>query len=182
MSSPLNFGSSGNPFDDTKLSGYDAPGPAGFDLDGFDKADGTTTVPAGVYVCKIERGELTATKAGKTAYRLCFKTVEPSQHAGFTLWRWYVLADAAGMNRAKAALAPLGLTTAADLRAAYPPIGKDVYVKALVTLKHDAQRGASNDVERFEPCDPLASAVAPPNPFAVPLTPPAGNTGEGGTK
>jgi len=178
MSSPLNFGSSGNPFDDTKLSGYDAPGAPGPDLSGFDTADGTTTVPAGVYTLKVERGELTTTKAGKTAYRLCFKTVEPSAHAGFVLWRWYVLADAAGMNRAKAALAPLGLTTSADLRRPFPGF-KDVYVKALVTLKHDRERGPSNDIERFEPCPAPAGAVAPPNPFAVPLTPPDA-AGEGG--
>ena len=165
MSAPLNFGCNGNPF-----GGYDnATGPDGFDLDGFDTADGTTMVPTGVYVCKIERGELTQTKAGKTAYRLLFKIAEPAEHGGFVLWRWYVLADAAGFNRAKNALAPLGLTTSAALRAVYPPIGKDVYVKALVTLKNDPQRGPSNDCERFEPCDPPASALTGPNPFAVPL-------------
>lgn len=169
MSAPLNFGNSGNPFDDTAVGGYDAAaGNDGFDLDGFDKADGTTTVPAGVYVCKIERGELTKTKAGKTAYRLCLKTVEPAAHAGFTLWRWYTFGDTAADNRAKLALAPLGFKTSADLRAAYPPVGKDVYVKALVTLKADPQRGPSNDVERFEPCPPPAGAVTPPNPFALP--------------
>ena len=176
MSSPLNFGNAGNPFDDDdRLTPFDADG---FDLSGFDTADGTTTVPAGVYLCKIERGELTKTKAGKLAYRLCFKTVEPSQHAGFALWRWLLVGngDAAADNRAKNALAPLGLTSKVALRATYPPIGRDVYVTALVTLKNDPQRGPSNDVQRFEPCDPPAGAVAPPNPFAVPLD----DTKEGG--
>jgi len=175
MSAPLSFGNAGSPFDDTRVGGYDsAPGPGGFNLSGFDTADGTTTVPAGVYLCKIERGELTHTKAGKTAYRLLFKTVEPSQHAGFTLWRWLLVGngDAAADNRAKNALAPLGLKTSPDLHASYPPIGKDVYVKALVSLKNDPQYGPKNDVERFEPCDPPAAAVTAPNPFAVPLTPP----------
>ena len=162
MSAPLNVGSSGNPFDDTAVGGYDAAGNDVYDLDGFDRADGTTTVPAGVYVCKIERGELAKTKAGKSAYRLCLKTVEPAAHAGFTLWRWHTFDDAAADNRAKKALAPLGLTGKVALHAAYPPIGRDVYVKAMVTLKNDPQRGPSNDVERFEPCPPPAGAVAPP--------------------
>lgn len=174
MSSPLNFGSNANPFD-----GFDsAHGNDGFDLDGFDKADGTTTVPTGVYVCKIERGELTKTKREKPAYRLCLKTVEPPELAGYTLWRWYVLADAAGLNRAKNALAPLGIKTSADLRASYPPIGTDVYVKALVTTKNDPDRGPSNDVERFVPCPPPAGVVTTPNPFAIPLD----EVKEGGTK
>ena len=164
MSAPLNFGGNGNPFD-----GFDdAPGPDGFDLSGFDTADGTTTVPAGVYVLRVERGELTRTKAGKMAYRLCFKTVEPAAHAGFTLWRWYVLADKAGWNRLVNAIQPLGFSHKDQLRASYPHIGKDVYVRALVTLKNDPERGSSNDVQRFEPCDPPAGAVAPPNPFALP--------------
>jgi len=177
MSSPLNFGNAGNPFDDDdRLTPFDADG---FDLSGFDTADGTTTVPAGVYLCKIERGELTKTKAGKLAYRLCLRTTEPAEHAGFTLWRWYVLADAAGWNRLVNAIQPLGFTQKDQLRAVYPPIGKDVYVKALVSLKNDPQYGPSNDVERFEPCDPPAAAVAPPNPFAVL---PSDATKEGGTQ
>ena len=180
MSAPLSFGNAGSPFDDTRVGGYDsAPGPGGFNLSGFDTADGTTTVPAGVYLCKIERGELTHTKAGKTAYRLLFKTVEPSQHAGFTLWRWLLVGngDAAADNRAKAALAPLGLLTSAHLRSPYPPLGTDVYVKTMATMRNDLQHGATNDIERFEPCDPPAGAVAPPNPFAVL---PPDDTKEGG--
>ena len=179
MSAPLSFGNAGSPFDDTKLSGYDsAPGADAFDLAGFDKADGTTTVPAGAYLCRIERGELKKTKAGKTAYRLLFSTVEPSQHAGFTLWRWLLVGngDAAADNRAKNALAPLGLTNKVALHAPFPPSGKEVFVRALVSLKNDPQYGPKNDVERFEPCDPPAGAVAPPNPFAVPLD----NQKEGG--
>lgn len=172
MSDPLHFGSGGDTF-----SAFDAaPEPAAFDLSAFDAASGTTTVPAGVYTLRIERGELTQTKAGKPAFRLCFKTVEPVEHAGFTLWRWFVLDDRAGFERAKKALAPLGLRTADDLRRPFPPLGKDVFVKALVTLKNDPQHGPSNDVQRFEPCDPPAGAVRPPNPFAVPLPTP----GEGG--
>lgn len=84
------------------------------------------------------------------------------------LWKWFVMADTAGMNRAKNALAPLGLTTVAELRLGYPPIGKEVFLKVLVTLKTDPQRGPSNEVERFEPCPPPAGAVAATNPFGLP--------------
>ncbi len=174
MSAPLNFGSSGNPFDDTKLSGYDAaPGADALDLTGFDDPAGPHFIPAGVYILRVERGEFTRMKAGKNGYRLCLKVVEPTEHAGHTLWRWHLMGngDRAQNSKAGAALAPLSITQQ-NCRAAYPPVGRDVFVKALVTLKNDPQRGPSNDVERFEPCPPPASAVAPPNPFAVPLTPP----------
>lgn len=165
MSERLNFGN-----DD--LAGFDAtPVPQEADLAGFDSATGTLTVPAGPYLCRIDRGELTTTKAGKNAYRLKFVIVEPTEHAEFVLWRWFVLSDPASLNRAKAALAPLGIVTSAHLRGVYPPIGCDVFVNALVTVR-PAKDGypESNDVERFAPCEAPASYTSPPaNPFAVPL-------------
>lgn len=175
MSEKLNFGNTGS----DPLGGFDAaPNPHDADLSGFDSATGSMTVPAGNYVCRIERGELNPTKAGKKAYRLRFVVVEPTAFAGFTLWRWFTLDDAAGMNRAKAALAPLGITTATHLREPYPPFGKEVYCQAVVTLRAaTGQYGESNDVQRFAPC-PAPASVAPavPNPFAVPLN----DTKEGG--
>lgn len=78
MPDKLKFGTNVNPFEEFDRN----PSPAGFDLSAFDAASGTTTVPPGVYVCRVERGELTQTKAGKPAYRLRLQTVEPSQHAG----------------------------------------------------------------------------------------------------
>ena len=140
MSEKLNFGN-------VDLTAFDASqAPGEFDLAGFDTATGQTTVPAGLYILRIESGELTTTKKGKPAYRLRFKTVEPNEHAGFTLWRWCLLDDAAGMNRAKAALAPLGITTVAQLREVYPPYGQDVYVREWV--KQFRRCDISN------PCDP----------------------------
>ena len=168
---PLNFG------EGDFLNDFDkAPDPNGFDLSGFDAATGKTVVPAGLYCCRVERGELATTKAGKTAYRLCFKTVTPAEHAGYTLWRWFTLADAAGQNRAKKALAPLGLLTGDDLRRPFPPLGKDVFVRALVTVRNDPQYGETNDVERFESCDPPVGFAPMVNPFAAPLP----TAGEGG--
>lgn len=173
MNAPLNLGNGGSPFASSSgpLAGFDnAPSFDGFDLSGFDRADGKLVLPIGVYICRIVRGELTTTRAGLPAYRLRLVTVEPSEHAGFTLWQYYMLTDAVGFNKAANALRPLGFTSSDDLRKPYPPIGKDVFVKALVTPR-PAKNGypEGNNVERFEPCDPPAGAIAQPNPFAVPL-------------
>jgi hypothetical protein len=70
-----------------------------------------------------------------------------------------VLADRAGFERAKNALAPFGITTSAHLRDSFPPFGSEVYCKAVVTLRAaTGQYGPSNDVERFTPCPPPASS------------------------
>ena len=165
MTAPLDFDSFPN-FDEN-------PGNGDGDISGFDSASDQTYVPAGTYTCKIECGELTTTSTGKTTYRLRFSVVSPAQHAGHTLWRWLTL-HGDGMNRAKAALAPLGLTTSAKLREEYPPFGEEVFCLCLVTLKTTTQYGTSNDVQRFKPCPPPVAPAsgstgpAPPNPFAVP--------------
>ena len=159
MATPLNYDS---------LPGFDdAPG-TGDDLSGFDTASGDAFVPAGKYICLLEKGELTTTGKGKNAYRLRFKIVAPAEHAGRTLWRWLIL-DADGMHRAKTALAPLGLTSSAKLQEEYPPFGEDVYCQCLVTVKTTEQYGTTNDVQRFTPCPaPVSATVA--NPFAVDLS------------
>lgn len=117
-------------------------------LSAFDSAAGVSVIPAGWYVCRLEAGELVNTSTGKPAYRLRFAVQEPAEHAGFTLWRYYVLHDAANANRAKAALAPLGIRTSADLRRApFPAAGRTITCKVLVAIqKNDPTR---NDVERF---------------------------------
>ncbi len=193
MTDKLDFGNA----EDDGLNGFDAaPDPDGFDLGGFDSATGATTVPAGIYLCEIERGELTKTKTGKTAYRLRFKVVTPAQHAGFKLWRWFTLGDQSSMERAKAALAPFDFRTSADLRAEYPPFGETVHCRCIVALKKDGAYGPSNDVQRFipdkgpgdaaVPVPPKPPSKPPANRFAVPLggeeggspaAPPAGEIG-----
>src|SRR4051794_33895902 len=117
---PLSF----NPDD---LGEFDrAPNPADA-LAAFDTATGATCVPPGVYLARLESGELTLTKAGKQAYRLRFVVVQPSEHAGFTLWRYFTFANVANANRAKVALAPLGLRTSADLkRIPFPEAGRTI--------------------------------------------------------
>lgn len=144
------------------------------DLSAFDNATGATFVPAGWYLCRLEAGELVATKAGKQAYRLRFVVIEPAAHTGFTLWRYCTFAAAANANRAKAALAPLGLRTSADLRRApFPEAGRTILCRVLVAIqKNDSTR---NDVERFtverDQCDDTTAAAR----FALPP-----DAGEGG--
>ena len=138
----LNF----NPDD---LSGFDrARNPGDDDLSGFDNATGATFVPAGWYLCRLEAGEYLNTKSGKPAYRLRFIIVEPAAHEGFALWRDYTLDTRLNNERAKAALAPLGLHTGADLkRAPFPEAGRTIMCRVLVAIqKNDPTR---NDVERF---------------------------------
>lgn len=138
---PLNF----NPDD---LGAFDAATDPADALAAFDAASGATCVPPGVYLCRLEAGELTTTKAGKPTFRLRFVVTEPAEHAGFTLWRYFTFSDAASANRAKAALAPLGLLTSADLRRVpFPETGRVILCRLVVGVQKDDP--TRNDVLRF---------------------------------
>ncbi len=157
---PLNF-------DPASLESFDdATNPVDA-LAAFDAATGATCIPAGKYLCRLEAGELVTTNSGKPAYRLRFVVVERTAHAGFTLWRYYVLNDKQNADRAKTALAPLGLRTSADLkRSQFPEAGRTIICGVLVGVqKNDPTR---NDVIRFEVVSDARDA-ATPNPFAVDL-------------
>lgn len=124
-----------------------APDPAD-DLSAFDAAKGVSVLPPGWYTCRLDSGEYVTTKSSaKPAYRLKFVVIDPTEFAGFALWR-YELLDAENANRSKAALAPLGLRTGADIRRApFPEVGRRIVCRVLVTLqKNDPTR---NDVPRF---------------------------------
>src|SRR5262249_19253455 len=108
----------------------------GDDLAAFDAASGETHVPAGWYDCIIARGELTTTKAGKTAYRIAFD-VRDGQYEGFRLWRYFTFDSPAAANRAKLLLAPLGLKTSADLKKPFPGPGRVVTVRVLAAMRDD---------------------------------------------
>jgi len=186
MLPPLDFNSNGNRDDDidpairADLRGFDAaPDPQKIDLSAFDRAEGRPVLlPAGRYVLRVESGELAATRAGKIAYRMRFTVIEPSEYAGHSLNRWLLLDSPAACNRAKIALAPLGLTTSEALRRPFPAPGQAVYVNALVVIT--PARGdfpEANSVERFTPCDRPAEATpttttpkpTTANPWAVSL-------------
>ncbi|VTR91693.1 unnamed protein product [Gemmata massiliana] len=141
LDKPLNF----NPGD---LGAFDSAADPGEALAAFDSASGVTVLPAGWYTCRLESGELHTTKAGKLAYRLRFTVVEPAEHAAFSLWRYFTLADPANANRAKAALASLGLRSGADLRRApFPEAGRVIVCNVLVGVQKDDP--TRNDVMRF---------------------------------
>jgi len=184
MLPPLNFNdNNGNRDDDidpairADLAAFDAaPDPLRADLSAFDRAEGRPALlPPGNYVLRVESGELTMTRAGKLAYRMRFSVIEPSEYAGHSLNRWLLLDSPAACNRAKIALAPLGLTSAEALRRPFPEPGKMVYVNALVVIS-PARNGypESNSIERFTPCDPPAdpdptTTPTPTTPWAVAL-------------
>lgn len=171
MSEKLNF-------DNDDLRGFDAANSAdGADLSGFDAATGATFIPAGTYLCRLDEGKLVLTRGGKTAYRVRFSVVEPVEHAGFTLWRYFVLDNPANNNRAKQALAPLGLTTAADLRRwPFPETGRVLLCRVVVGVQAKPDGSTGNDVIRFT----VERDDRPPaNPFAVPLDPMTPDAGEG---
>jgi len=181
MLPPLNFNNNGNRDDDdidpairADLTAFDAAtDPLRADLSAFDRAEGRPALlPPGNYVLRVESGELTMTRAGKIAYRLRFSVIRPSEYAGHSLNRWLLLDSPAACNRAKIALAPLGMTTSEALRRPFPAPGQAVYVNALVVIS-PARNGypEANSVERFTPCDRPAEATpgASTCPFAVPL-------------
>jgi hypothetical protein len=183
MLPPLNFDDNRNRDDDIvgptihpDLRGFDAaPSLADVDLSAFDRADPRPIIPAGWYVCRVESGELSTTRAGKICYKLRFTVIEPPEFAGRTLFRTVMLHDAAAQARARMLLSPLGLTSAETLRQPFPEPGKMVFVKALVTIQPERNGyPEANSIERFTPCDRPAdpgptTPKTPANPWAVPL-------------
>ena len=152
------------------FGGFDSGNAAGFgDFGGFDSANGVTHVPAGVYVATIERGNATRTKTGKDAYQLCFKITD-GPHVGFTVWEKMTFGVSASLTaRFRPMLAQLGLTTVADLLKPFPPIGRTITCKILVSVR-EYQGQTRNNVERFEVVSNEDTAT---NPFAVPLPTPS---------
>ena len=159
-------------FSSAPLPNLVAPAPTGFDLTGYDSATGDTTIPADWYICEVENGTLTTTGSGDPCYRLRFAVVQSDKgdtsHAGTKVWRTIMLKDRSYFDRAKTALAPLGLTTGDHLQATYPPEGERVFCRCLVTLSNKPEYGPRNFVERFTKCDAPEGATAA-NPFAVSL-------------
>jgi len=163
---------SGLNFSAAPLPNFNSPVPTGFDLTGYDSATGDTTIPAGWYICLVESGTLDTTGSGDPCYRLRFAVVQSDKGdtspAGTKVWRTLMLTDRYSFNRAKTALATLGLTTGDHLQAAYPPEGESVFCRCLVTLSNKPEYGPRNFVERFTKCDAPEGATAA-NPFAVSL-------------
>ena len=153
-------------FDPAALGAFDAANDPADALAAFDAATGVTAVPAGEYTAEIGSGELVTTRTGRTAYRLKFVLTAPDAYAGFTLWRYHVLDDKPNADRAKAALAPLGLRTGADLRKPFPA-GRVVVCRLVVGLQKDDP--SRNDVLRFTVVsDTPAATTSTADRFALP--------------
>ena len=149
---------------DPNFADFDAADPAD-DLAAFDAASTETAVPAGEYVCKVERGQLSRTRAGKSGYRLCFSVAE-GPHAGFTFWRWHML-EGGSARYSKIALAPLKIATSDDLRRQpFPGSQRTIICKLIVSAKPRPDGTPGNDVERFTV---VSDETPPPSRFAVDL-------------
>ena len=119
-------------------------------IDAFDKATAESfgPLPAGVYVCRVERGQLGQTKTtGADCYTIRFTVLE-GDHAGASLWRVWVFSSSA-MRYAVADLkGTLGMT-GETMRAPFP--GRTEYVVRLtVTQSVRPDLTASNDVKGME--------------------------------
>jgi hypothetical protein len=144
----------------------------------FDRATGVTHVPPGWYECVVIRGEMVKTKKGKDAYRLWME-VAAGPHCKHPLWRYYTLDTLPAANQAKAALAPLGLRTGADLSRPYPAQGQVVKVRVLVAVQTREDGSTGDDVQRFEL---ISDTPAQANPNAVdPVAVAADGTGDSPT-
>lgn len=119
-------------------------------IDAFDAATAESygPVPAGVYVCRIERGQLGTTKTtGADCYSIRFSVTE-GEHTGATLWRvWTFSKDAM-----KYAITDLRITLGMNTDAMKSPFpGRTEYVVRLTVTQSTRKDGtASNDVKGME--------------------------------
>ena len=119
-------------------------------IDAFDAATAESfgPLPAGVYVCRIERGQFGQTKTtGTDCYTIRFSVTE-GDHAGASLWRVWVFSKSAMRYAVTDLKGTLGMT-GETMRAPFP--GRTEYVVRLtVTQSTRADGTASNDVKGME--------------------------------
>jgi hypothetical protein len=130
-------------------------------LAAFDAAKGNTAIPPGQYRATVIEGRMLLTRAGKPAYRLTL-VVADGPHAGHRLWRYYTFGSPSEVNRAKAALRPLGIEGADDLRRLYPAPGSVITVKILVGTQTRPDGLPGNDVMRIE-VESITATLPNPN-------------------
>jgi hypothetical protein len=143
-------------FDSTRnnqgLSGFDATQPA----------PAYSPLPAGIYIARVIRGEVTQTKAGHDAYRLIFEVTE-GPYAGRTLMRLWTFTPKA-LPYTKRDLAAFGLTSSQQLLSPFPESGKEYIVRLVVALQRGNDGTEFNDIKR---CDVLRVVDAPVAQFIV---------------
>jgi len=146
----------------------------GSGLAGFDSvaaAEEYKPLPAGIYTARIVSGTFTQTKAGADAYKIAFE-IDEGEHRRRRLFRIWTFSEKA-IAYTKRDLAAFGLTTSQALLAAYPPMGREYFVRLTVALQRGDDGREFNDVKRI---DVLRSEESPAAKFLIdPATP------EGGT-
>lgn len=143
-------------------------------IDGFDAAEPApefTPLPPGIYSARVLRGEYCRTMKDDEAYRLRFEVAE-GEHVGKTVIRTWTFSPKA-IIYTKRALAPLGLTTSAQLLSPFPEPGREYLVRLVVALQRGDDGIERNDIKRI---DLIRVTESPAAAFLLP------EPGEGGTQ
>lgn len=120
-----------NAFNDGNGNGDNGKTPSGFG--GFDDAKpapGIQAAPPGIYMTRVQRGEVCSTKAGADAYRMKFEVTEGPQ-AGQTVIRTWTFSEKA-IRYTRRDLEPFGLITTAKLLSPFPEPGREYVVRLAV--------------------------------------------------
>lgn len=143
--------------------------PSAGGLAAFDRAEAApelAPLPPGIYTARVVRGEYCTTKAGADAYRIRFEVTD-GDHRGRTVVRTWTFTPRA-LPYTKRDLAPLGLTTSAQLLAPFPPPGRDILCRLTVALQRGDDGVERNDIKRIEvlrvDASPLADYLLPSDP------------------
>jgi len=128
------------------LSGFDAAQPA----------PAYSPLPAGIYIARVIRGEVTQTKAGHDAYRMTLEVID-GPHAGKTLIKTWAF-TAKALPYTKRDLAAFGLTMSNQLLSPFPEPGREYFVRLVVALQRLDDGRELNDIKRCE----VLRVVEPP--------------------
>lgn len=127
--------------------------------DNSQAADDFKTLPAGNYVCHAVEGVLDKSRSGTPGFKITFKVLEPSEHAGRLLWAdcWLT---AAAMPQTKRDLGKLGIQSLEQLQR---PLPRFIRCRVKVALRADDDGTERNRVKSFEA---IGFDKELPDPFA----------------
>lgn len=138
-----------NAFNDGNGNGDNGKTPSGFG--GFDDAKPAPEfkpLPPGIYMTRVQRGEVCSTKAGADAYRMKFEVTEGPQ-AGQTVIRTWTFSEKA-IRYTRRDLEPFGLITTAKLLSPFPEPGREYVVRLAVALQRGDDGIERNDIKKIE--------------------------------
>lgn len=132
--------------------------------DTSEAADDFKPLPDGAYVCHAVDGVLDKSRQGTPGYKITFKVLEPSEHAGRLIWHDCWLTPAA-MPQSKRDLGKLGIQSLEQLQ---KPLPRFIRCKVKIALRTDDDGTQRNRVKTFEavgfdkePVDPFAPSEQP---------------------